>query len=110
LNNGVRLDLITEVKGLENITFADCLKEASIADINQVSVPFLHIDHLIESKKAANRTKGPASCESRKNQKNSGGRTISIFLLIPVLQLVFLFVLCNTYLCRKFKSWLCGQI
>jgi len=54
LNNGIRLDLMVSVKGLENYTFGECLAIASIADLEPVQVPFLHINHLIESKKAAN--------------------------------------------------------
>lgn len=57
LNNGFRLDLMIDVKGLEGFGFDECLKKASIAEINDIKVPFLHINHLIESKKAANRPK-----------------------------------------------------
>jgi len=57
LNNGFRLDLMVDVKGLEGLGFDECLKKASIAEINNIKVPFLHINHLMESKKAANRPK-----------------------------------------------------
>lgn len=57
LNNGFRMDLMIDVKGLEGFGFDECLKKASIAEINGVKIPFLHINHLIESKKAANRPK-----------------------------------------------------
>ncbi len=57
LNNGMRLDVMTHIKGLENFSFDDCFALASIAEINGLAVPFLHINHLIESKKAANRPK-----------------------------------------------------
>jgi hypothetical protein len=57
LNNGVRLDLMVSVKGLEETGFADCLSMASKADIGDVIIPFLHINHLIAAKKAANRPK-----------------------------------------------------
>jgi predicted nucleotidyltransferase len=57
LNNGLRLDLMLDVKGLEGFTFQQCLDQASNADIDGVQVPFLHINHLIQSKKAANRPK-----------------------------------------------------
>ncbi len=57
LNNGVRMDLMIDVKGLENYSFDQCLTIASNADIDGVIVPFLHINQLIESKKAANRPK-----------------------------------------------------
>jgi hypothetical protein len=57
LNNGVRLDLMTEMKGLESFSFDDCLKVAVVADIDGVLVPFLHINHLIDNKKSVNRPK-----------------------------------------------------
>ncbi|MBU0696824.1 MAG: hypothetical protein KKE39_09935 [Bacteroidetes bacterium] len=57
LDNGVRLDLMTSVKGLEHYSFEQAYHMASIADIENTLVPFLHINQLIESKKAANRPK-----------------------------------------------------
>ena len=35
----------------------ECLKMASIADLEGVEVPFLHINHLIANKKIVNRPK-----------------------------------------------------
>lgn len=57
LNNGTRLDVMTEVKGMENYTFDECLSLASVAEIYDTRVPFLHINHLLQTKKAANRPK-----------------------------------------------------
>lgn len=57
LNNGYRLDLMTDMKGLESFSFEQCLKFAGIAEIDDVKVPFLHINHLIANKKAVNRPK-----------------------------------------------------
>jgi predicted nucleotidyltransferase len=57
LNNGLKLDLMLNVKGLEGFTFDECLEQASIAEIEGINIPFLQINHLIESKKAANRPK-----------------------------------------------------
>ncbi|WP_449438225.1 hypothetical protein [Pedobacter steynii] len=57
LNNGLRLDILIEMKGLEGYTFDECLEMASIADIDSVNVPFLHINQLIENKKTVNRPK-----------------------------------------------------
>jgi hypothetical protein len=57
LNNGMRLDVMIGVKGLEGVGFEQCLKYATIADIDGINVRFLHINHLIASKKAANRSK-----------------------------------------------------
>jgi len=57
LNNGLRLDIMTEMKGLEKYTFDECLQMASIADIDNVKIPFLHINQLIENKRTVNRPK-----------------------------------------------------
>ncbi len=54
---GVELDIMTEMKGLEEASFEDCYKLAAIADLNGIKVPFLHINHLLENKKAVNRPK-----------------------------------------------------
>ncbi len=57
LNNGLRLDVMTELKGLEEYTFDECLDLASMAQIYNIEVPFLHINHLLDAKKATNRSK-----------------------------------------------------
>ena len=57
LNNGFVLDILISMKGLEGFGFDTCLRQANIADIEDVRIPFLHINHLIANKKAVNRTK-----------------------------------------------------
>lgn len=57
LNNGIILDIMTSLKGMEEHTFDECLEYASVAEIDGIRIPFLHINHLIEAKKAANRPK-----------------------------------------------------
>ncbi len=57
LNNGFRLDVMTTLKGLENIPFQHSYDIATEVQIHDVSVRFLHINQLIDSKKAANRPK-----------------------------------------------------
>jgi len=54
---GIELDVMTGMKGLENISFDDCYLIAVRANLEGVIVPFLHINHLIENKKAVNRPK-----------------------------------------------------
>ncbi|HEY4337517.1 MAG TPA: hypothetical protein VGM89_16510 [Puia sp.] len=54
---GVELDIMTTMKGLEDMSFNECFEMASIADLEDVKVPFLHIDHLIANKKIVNRPK-----------------------------------------------------
>ena len=57
LMNGLRLDIMVSMKGLEGYSFDECLNMASIADIDGVKIPFLHINQLIANKKAVNRPK-----------------------------------------------------
>ncbi len=57
LSNGVVLDIMTEMKGIENLSFDECLSAASIADLDGIKVPFLHINHLLANKKAVSRPK-----------------------------------------------------
>ncbi|MFZ1530299.1 MAG: hypothetical protein WAT19_16205 [Ferruginibacter sp.] len=58
LNNGFVLDLmVAPMKGLESFSFYDCFSPASIADIYELKIPFLNINHLIANKKAVNRPK-----------------------------------------------------
>ncbi|MFD1257764.1 nucleotidyltransferase [Mucilaginibacter terrae] len=57
LNNGLRLDILTNMKGLEDYTFEECLQMASVADIDGIDVPFLHINQLITNKQVVNRPK-----------------------------------------------------
>jgi hypothetical protein len=57
VGGGIELDIMTTMKGLEDISFDECLEMASVADLEGVKVPFLHINHLIENKKIINRPK-----------------------------------------------------
>jgi predicted nucleotidyltransferase len=57
LSNGVILDIMTEMKGIEDISFDECLKMSSIANLDGILVPFLHINHLLANKKAVARPK-----------------------------------------------------
>jgi hypothetical protein len=54
---GVELDIMTDMKGIENESFQDCYQMASISNLDGILVPFLHINHLIANKKAVNRPK-----------------------------------------------------
>lgn len=57
LNNGIQIDVMTALKGLENVAFNECLQLSSSATIYDVEVPFLHINHLLEAKRATSRPK-----------------------------------------------------
>jgi hypothetical protein len=55
--NGIILDIMTDMKGLENKSFDECFRAAIVADLNGVAVPFLHINDLLINKKAVGRPK-----------------------------------------------------
>jgi Nucleotidyl transferase of unknown function (DUF2204) len=57
IGNGIVLDILINMKGLEGYSFDECLQVATIAEIENVKVPFLHINQLIANKKAVNRSK-----------------------------------------------------
>lgn len=56
-STGMELDIMTYIKGFPQLRFNECLLKASEASIFELKVPFLHINHLIEAKKASNRSK-----------------------------------------------------
>lgn len=58
IGSGIRLDILIELVGLEGYSFDECLNIASIAEIENIPVPFLQINQLIANKKAVNRPKG----------------------------------------------------
>ena len=55
--DGLVLDIMTSMKGLENRTFDECYEQARLADLDGVIVPFLHINDLLANKKAVARPK-----------------------------------------------------
>ncbi|MRX39784.1 hypothetical protein GJU43_10905 [Flavobacterium sp. LC2016-23] len=57
LNYGLRLDVMTTVKGLEDKSFSSLLEDATIVMIGETPVYFIDYDNLIIAKKAANRPK-----------------------------------------------------
>jgi len=57
IGSGVHLDILINMVGLEGYSFNDCLDKASIAEIENIKIPFLHINQLIANKKAINRPK-----------------------------------------------------
>lgn len=63
LDFGMRLDIMTEVKGLENIPFDELWKLATVVMIEETPVFFLDYNNLIASKKAVNRPKDQLDIE-----------------------------------------------
>ena len=57
IGSGIVLNILVEMIGFEGYTFDECLKMSSVAEIENVPVPFLHINQLIANKKAVNRPK-----------------------------------------------------
>ena len=48
---------MTFIKGFPQGSFDECFKVASIAELYNLKIPFLHINHLIEAKKQSGRPK-----------------------------------------------------
>ena len=57
IGGGIHLDILGEMKGLEQLSFEECLTMSSTAELEGIYVPFLHINHLISNKKIVNRPK-----------------------------------------------------
>jgi len=57
ISSGIELDVMTSLKGFEQEKFDYCYDTAYTAMIDEVPVRFLHINQLIEAKKAAGREK-----------------------------------------------------
>lgn len=57
LNYGLRLDIMTAVKGLEDKSFSSLLEDATIVMIGETPVYFIDYQNLIIAKKASNRPK-----------------------------------------------------
>lgn len=63
VGNGIEVDIMTDMKGVDP-SFDECYQLTSKADIEGVIVPFLHINHLIDNKKAVNRPKDQIDVEN----------------------------------------------
>lgn len=57
LNSGFELDIMTYLKGFDQLRFDECHRAAPIALVEGIPVRFMHINQLIEAKKAAGRAK-----------------------------------------------------
>jgi len=54
---GIVLDIMTEMKGLEHLSFSSCYEDALITEIGDVQIRSLHLNHLILNKKVVDRPK-----------------------------------------------------
>ena len=57
LDSGFELDIMTYIAGFDKNSFDTCYQMAVEAIIAEISVKFLHINHLLDSKKLTNRQK-----------------------------------------------------
>lgn len=73
LSYGLRLDIMTSIKGLEDKSFDDLNKVATIVMIDEIPVKFIDYDNLIIAKKATNRPKDILDIEEleKLNNENS---------------------------------------
>jgi len=60
---GIRLDVMTSIKGLEDQTFDVLLEKATIVMLNEVPIYFIDYQSLIVAKKATNRLKDQLDLE-----------------------------------------------
>jgi len=68
---GLQLDVMTSIKGLEDVSFESLLQSATIVTLNEIQVYFLDYDNLIKAKKATNRPKDQLDiAELKKQNKN----------------------------------------
>jgi hypothetical protein len=57
LDSGFELDIMTYIAGYDKNSFDTCYQMAVEAIIAEISVKFLHINHLLDSKRLTNRVK-----------------------------------------------------
>ncbi|MBP6180473.1 hypothetical protein [Flavobacterium sp.] len=72
ISYGLRLDVMTSIKGLENEKFDSLLQNSTIVILKEIPVYFLDYDNLIKAKKAINRPKDILDIEEleKLNKKN----------------------------------------
>ncbi|CAA9201922.1 MULTISPECIES: DUF6036 family nucleotidyltransferase [Flavobacterium] len=71
LSYGLRLDVMTAVKGLEDKSFSSLLEDATIVMIGETPVYFIDYDNLIIAKKASNRPKDILDIEELRKANNN---------------------------------------
>lgn len=71
LSYGLRLDVMTAVKGLEDKSFSSLLDDATIVMIGETPVYFIDYDNLIIAKKASNRPKDILDIEELRKANNN---------------------------------------
>ncbi|MBK7311978.1 MAG: hypothetical protein IPI93_14675 [Sphingobacteriaceae bacterium] len=69
LPSGFPLDIMTDLSGFAKVRFDECYKLANEANIGEIKIRFLHINQLIEAKKASGRPKDLLDVEELENIK-----------------------------------------
>jgi hypothetical protein len=70
LNSGFELDIMTSLKGFDQIMFDECYAIAPTALIENIPIKFLHINQLIEAKRASGRAKDLIDIEELEKIRN----------------------------------------
>jgi hypothetical protein len=66
--SGIEINIMTDMKGLGKENFKECFDLAPLSEILGVPVRFLHYNHLIRSKEAANRPRDQWDIEELKKR------------------------------------------
>ena len=74
LSYGLRLDIMTSIKGLEDKSFEDLDKVATIVMIDEIPVKFIDYNNLIMAKKATNRPKDILDIEELEKLNNNSNK------------------------------------
>jgi len=69
LGYGLRLDIMTAIKGFDQKAFEELYKSSELTYINEVPVRFIDYKNLIASKKATNRAKDQLDIEEMEKVK-----------------------------------------
>lgn len=70
ISYGLRLDVMTSIKGLEDESFGNLLQNATIVILKEIPVYFLDYENLIKAKKATNRPKDILDIEELEKLNN----------------------------------------
>lgn len=73
LSSGMELDIMTHLKGFREERFDECYDLAPVAEIHGIPIRFLHLNHLLEAKKATARPKDLLDIEEL-NKVNTPGK------------------------------------
>ncbi len=66
LSHGIYLDLMDRIMGFDQNSFDECYESSVIASIEDTTIRFLHLNHLLESKKNSHRVKDQDDYENLK--------------------------------------------